>query len=112
MSILNEFGQEVFDQTPVQLPFKFTRPVPLHIRIRNEILAVQESMRHQDEYDTPEDADDFDVEDEDWRSPYEVNFDHISIDENSNEKKSVSSKESSNELSDGDTQPPQAGNEA
>lgn len=112
MSILNEKGQEIFDQTPIEIPFKFTRPIPLHIRLREQILAVQEDMRHQDEYDTPEDADDFDVVDEDWRSPYEVDFDHISTYENSNEKKSVSSKESSNELSDGDTQPPKAGNEA
>lgn len=118
MSTLNERGAEIFDQTPIDYPIHFDRPIPLHIRIRQQILAAQEEMRLQSEYDTPEDADDFDVEgdDDNWSSPYELDFDHISNspvvqnleNQDSSEMKGVSSKESSKELSDGDTQPPKA----
>ena len=80
MSTLNERGAEVFDQTPIEYPIHFDRPIPLHIRIRQQILAMQEEMRMQSEYDTPDEADDFSVDgdDDDWSSPYEVDFDHIS----------------------------------
>lgn len=78
-SILNEFGREVFDQTPVSFPIKFERPTPLHLRIRNQIINLQNEMRFQTEVETPEEADDFNMPEdpEMWQSPYEVDFDHI-----------------------------------
>lgn len=80
MSILNEFGKEVFDQTPVDYPIKFDRPTPIHLRIRDQILRVYNEMASSKEMDTPEEADDFTPDDdrEIWEnSPYECDFDHI-----------------------------------
>lgn len=103
MSELNEHGQEVFDQTPVEFPIHFDRPTPLHIRLRQQILDVFNVMRHQDEFETPEEADDFNVPDdpEIWDSPYEGDFDHMQ-----DEKFSEVSKEESGESgsSDGTSQ--------
>lgn len=79
MSELNELGQEIFDQTPVSIAIPFEHPTPLHIRIRQQILSLQEEMRQQSELETPEEADDFTMSDEPdmWNSPYEGDFDHI-----------------------------------
>lgn len=80
MSELNEFGAEVFDQTPVSCPIRFNRPMPLHLRIRNQILQAMQSMNSQEEYETEEEANDFDMEENsEFNSPYEMeeNFDHI-----------------------------------
>lgn len=80
MSELNEFGREVFDQTPIDYPIKFDRPTPLHIRLREQILRVMSDMRGSTEMDTPDEADDFTPDDdkEFWEnSPYEGDFDHI-----------------------------------
>lgn len=80
MSTLTHDGAELFDQTPINLPFRVERPTPLHIRMRQQILALQQEMQYQSEVETPEEADDFSVEDEPdmWQSPYELDFDHIS----------------------------------
>lgn len=80
MSTLTHDGAEYFDQTPIKLDFKVERPIPLHIRMRQQILALQEEMRNQSEVETPDEADDFSVKDEPdmWRSPYELDFDHLS----------------------------------
>lgn len=82
MSDLNEKGAEVFDQTPVAFPFKFERPLPLHLRIRQQILQAMAQMQHAPDVETPEEADDFNVPDdpEMWNSPYEQDFDHINAD--------------------------------
>lgn len=79
ISSLNSNGQEIFDQTPVTIPIKFERPVPLHIRIRNQILQAQSLLKSSEEFETPEEADDFSVDDDPdlWSSPYEGDFDHI-----------------------------------
>lgn len=79
MAIL-ENGRETLDQTPVAYPIKFQRPTPIHIRIRNMILAQMEESRSYTEYDTAEEADNFDLGDDDMPdSPYtlEDDFDHI-----------------------------------
>lgn len=103
MSTLNARGQEIFDQTPVEYPIKFDRPTPLHIRLREQILRTMEDMRHQDDVETPEEADDFDMSEdpEMWSSPYEGDFDHMA-----DEKFSAASKEESGSAgsSDGDAQ--------
>lgn len=70
----NEKGEEVLDQTPVELPIGFKRPMPLNQRLaeiaRQEMLALQ---RDQELDETPEEADDFEVEDDqiDPSTPWE-----------------------------------------
>lgn len=59
MSELNELGEEIFDQTPVECPIHFDRPMPLHLRIRQQILMAMHDLSYVEEYDTPEEADDF-----------------------------------------------------
>lgn len=83
MSTLTDKGRELFDQTPVSYPIKFERPVPLHIKIQQQILSVMNDMRSSQDFDTPEDADDFDLDDDPdiWSSPYEGDFDHINLDD-------------------------------
>lgn len=77
-STLDVKGREVFEQTPVVCPLIVERPIPLSTRLRSQILEVQKLMREQNEYDTPEDADDFDVDDgTEFNSQYEVDFDHM-----------------------------------
>lgn len=76
---LDEFGREVLDQTPVAITVPFTRPEPLHLRIRRMVEMYHQEMKDSHEYETFEDADDFDVEDgvpswEDFPSAYEQNF--------------------------------------
>lgn len=92
MSELTDTGREFFDQTPVEFPIHFDRPTPLHIRLREQILNTLDAMRHQNDVETPEDADDFDMpEDPDmWDSPYEGDFDHMQ-----DKKFSAASKEES-----------------
>lgn len=103
MSTLNQFGREVFDQTPKEFPIKFERPTPLHIRLREQILRVYNEMSTSKEMDTPEEADDFDMPDDPelWNSPYEGDFDHLD-----DKKFSAASNEESAEggSSDGATQ--------
>ena len=76
MARLNEFGQEMLDQTPVAVPYQFTRPEPIHLRLRRQILDYVEQQRHNDEVESLEDFNDFSIEGEpdsydDGRSPYE-----------------------------------------
>ena len=76
---LDEFGREVLDQTPIALTVPFTRPEPLHLRIRRMVERYHQDMKDSSEYETFEDADDFDIEDgvpswEDSPSAYEQNF--------------------------------------
>lgn len=76
-----ENGRETMDQTPVAYPLHFSRPEPLHLRIRRLILEqMQESMSYT-EVDTAEEADDFSTPDDDEMpgTPYEMedDFDNI-----------------------------------
>lgn len=79
MATLNDLGEEVLDQTPVAVPIPFTRPEPLHLRLRRMIEQFYAEARQKDDYETFEDADDFDVADgaasyEDAPSEYEAHF--------------------------------------
>lgn len=80
MSIL-ENGRETLDQTPVAYPLRFTRPEPIHLRIRRMILEQMQESASYTEIDTAEEADDFSVPDDDplLSSPYEMedDFDHM-----------------------------------
>ena len=76
MAELDSFGREILDQTPVAVPYHFTRPEPIHLRLRRQILDYVEQQRHNNEVESLEDFNDFSIEGEpdsydDGRSPYE-----------------------------------------
>lgn len=79
MAHIDELGREVLDQTPTAIPIPFTRPEPIHVRLRRMVERYHQEMKDAEEYETFEDADDFDVQDgapsyEDAPSEYEANF--------------------------------------
>lgn len=79
MAKIDELGREVLDQTPTAIPIPFTRPEPIHVRLRRLVERYHQDMKDAEEYETFEDADDFDVQDgalsyEDAPSEYEANF--------------------------------------
>ena len=76
---LDAQGREILDQTPIAITVPFDRPEPLHLRIRRMVERYHQEMKEKDDYESFEDADDFDVEDgvaswEDSPSSYEVDF--------------------------------------
>ena len=79
MPKLDELGREVFDQTPMAIPVGFSRPEPIHMCLRRMVEQYHREMKDSQEYESFEDADDFDVGDgapsfEDAPTEYEVNF--------------------------------------
>lgn len=75
MAKYDEHGNEIPDQTPVEVPLSFKKPLTLaeEVRrmVRNELSQVAENQGAE----TFEEADDFDVEDDDdlaFMSPYEI----------------------------------------
>ena len=79
MPKLDELGREIFDQTPMAIPVGFSRPEPIHMRLRRMVEQYHREMQDSQEYESFEDADDFDVGDgapsfEDAPTEYEANF--------------------------------------
>lgn len=74
MSMLDEKGYEIPDQTPVAVPVRMQRYERDHIR---EIIRQEMSRQAEDQgFETWEESDDFDVGDDfDPISPYEEQFD-------------------------------------
>lgn len=98
MATLNEKGQEVLDPTPIALKVPFSRPEPLHLRIRRMILLAQQEAGP--DFETEEDANDFDVPDDpnpDPSSPWEEHF--MPAGETVSEKTGVPSSTEVSELS-------------
>ena len=65
---------KVLDTTPMELPAGYTRPRPLSDVIAQMVREAIE-VEKGEEYETPEEADDFDMDDEDLMldfSPYEL----------------------------------------
>ena len=60
---LDKEGREWLDQTPVEIPIPFTRPEPIHLRLRRIVEQYHQEMRDANEYESFQDADDFDVGD-------------------------------------------------
>lgn len=76
---LDKDGREWLDQTPVEIPIPFTRPEPIHLRLRRIVEQYHQEMKDANEYETFEDADDFEVGDgapsyEDMPTEYEQDF--------------------------------------
>lgn len=74
---LNADGQEVLDNTPVNIPLRFQRVKNLSDQIRETLRSEEfRAYLNSQELETPEEADDFDVGDDyDPRSPYEMTLD-------------------------------------
>ena len=76
MAKLDERGREILDQTPMAVPFHFDRPQSIHLRLRQQILDFVAEQRKNEEVESLEDFNDFEIEGEpdsydDARSPYE-----------------------------------------
>lgn len=76
---LDEHGREWLDQTPVEISIPFTRPEPIHLRLRRIVEQYHQEMKDANEYETFDDADDFEVGDnvpsyEDKPTEYEQDF--------------------------------------
>lgn len=62
--VLTETGEEIPDPTPMAPPVGFIRHTPLHERIRAMVQHEYRRARETDDVESPEEADDFVVEDE------------------------------------------------
>lgn len=73
---LDQYGNEVPDNTPVAVPAGFKHPESLHDQIRR-LIQVEKLNIDGEEMESFEEAEDFDIEDEsfDPHSPYEEMFD-------------------------------------
>lgn len=66
MAKYNEFGQEIPDSRPVEMPLNFRRPKPLN-QLVSEIVARQiRELAEEQGAESFEEADDFDVGDEEF----------------------------------------------
>lgn len=73
---LNERGHEVPDPTPVAMPLGLSRPEPIHVMIQRLVRTELSQQAQQQDMETWEEADDFDIEDDelDPLTPYEAFF--------------------------------------
>lgn len=76
---LDEHGREWLDQTPIECPVPYDRPEPIHLRLRRIVEQYHREMQDAGEYESFEDADDFNVGDgapcyEDKPTEYEQDF--------------------------------------
>lgn len=71
--------KEVLDNTPVAIPVKYTRMSHHNETIRQMIRAELSARAENLGFESFEDADDFDVEDNDPTSPYEQEFEGLPV---------------------------------
>lgn len=76
---LDENGWEKLDDTPVEIPVGFERPLTLEEQVRRLMSTEYQrvsALQGMDGVETPEEADDFDIEDDpiDPNTPYEEYF--------------------------------------
>lgn len=72
----NEYGQEIVDQTPVEVPAGLRRPETLTEKVRRMIVEQTRVIAETQGRESFEEADDFDVGDDyDPRSPHELSLD-------------------------------------
>lgn len=73
MQKYNQRGQEVPDPTPVEVPFKWRRPKDIHEMIAEAVQSHELQRKWSEEgRESWDEANDFEVGDEDFRSPYEL----------------------------------------
>lgn len=67
---VNELGQEVPDDTPVEVPLKFRENLDIHSRLKDYVRSELFAMKAEEAgLETEEEANDFDVEEEDGALP-------------------------------------------
>lgn len=76
---LNDRGEEKLDPTPMAIPVGFERPLTMEQQVARLMRAqyeMQVKVRDMTGVETPEEADDFDIEDDpiDMTTPYEEHF--------------------------------------
>lgn len=76
---LNDRGEEKLDPTPMAIPVGFERPLTMEqqvARLMRSQYEMQAKIRDMTGVETPEEADDFDIEDDpiDMTTPYEEHF--------------------------------------
>lgn len=76
MAKLDDRGREILDDTPVAIPLRFKRPETLTEQIRRIIRDEASRAAAHAGYETFAEADDFEVEDDDYnpRSPHELSI--------------------------------------
>lgn len=76
---LNNNGHEVLDSTPLALPLGFKKPESLDDQIRRLVRTHISAQAQEQGFETWEDADDFDIPDDqaDPATPFEMDFDPI-----------------------------------
>lgn len=75
---LDEHGRELLDDTPMSLPVGFGRPETLAEQVQRLVRGAVSQAAADKEFETFEDAEDFDVDDDfDPSTPYETFFDPI-----------------------------------
>lgn len=75
----NDRGEELPDDTPVETPLKFRRPPTLQEQIKAMVRGEMSRAAAEEGKETFEEADDFDVEDEDDLPPSNYEFTDMSI---------------------------------
>lgn len=76
---LTDKGEEKLDPTPMAIPVGFERPLTMEQQVARLMRAqyeMQSKIRDMTGVETPEEADDFDIEDDpiDMTTPYEEHF--------------------------------------
>lgn len=75
MANYDEYGNEIADETPLEVPLSFKKPLTLAEEVRRMVKNEMSQMAESQGAETFEEADDFEVEDEDdlaFMSPYEI----------------------------------------
>lgn len=73
MARLDKDGNEILDPTPVALPVRFQRPPSLVDDVRRLVAQEMSRVAMDQDFDSFEDADDFDIDDDDQpRSRHEL----------------------------------------
>lgn len=74
MAKYDEFGRELPDPTPLSIPSGFRKPLSIHEQIKRFVREELSQVAEDHKAESFEEADDFDVEDEDPDplSPYEI----------------------------------------
>lgn len=74
-SMHDAFGSEVPDPTPIAPPVGYKQTKPIHEQIRDQVRLALAIHATSQGFETPEEADDFNVDDDyDPRSPFEEQF--------------------------------------
>lgn len=71
MAKFNEAGQQIPDQTPLEVPVGFGVPTDLTELIRT-LVRVESNRQAEQGGETFEESDDFDVEEDDLHTPYQM----------------------------------------